>query len=98
MSRYAGREKDVSVVGLGTMGSTLARLLLRSGYRVTVWNRTGAKADPLVREGAVVASSAAAAVGASPIVVVCVYDYKAASEILDTKEVASALAGRVWFS
>ena len=27
------------------MGSTLARLLLRSGYRVTVWNRTRDKAD-----------------------------------------------------
>jgi 3-hydroxyisobutyrate dehydrogenase-like beta-hydroxyacid dehydrogenase len=28
-------------------------------------------------------------------VVVCVYDYKAANEVLDTKEVASALPGRV---
>ena len=88
-------KNEVSVIGLGTMGSTLARLLLRAGHPVTVWNRTSAKADPLVREGAVLAPSAAAAVGASPVVVVCVYDYKAANEVLDTKEVASALAGRV---
>jgi 3-hydroxyisobutyrate dehydrogenase-like beta-hydroxyacid dehydrogenase len=86
---------DVSVVGLGTMGSTLARLLLRAGFRVTVWNRTRDKADPLVAEGAAAASSAAAAIAASPIVVVCVYDYSAADAILNTKEVASTLAGRL---
>ena len=86
---------EASIVGLGTMGSTLARLLLRNGYRVTVWNRTRAKADALVRDGAIAASSAAAAVAASPIVVVCVYDYNAANDILDTKDVGAELAGRV---
>ena len=85
---------EVSVIGLGTMGSTLARLLLRAGHRVTVWNRTSAKADPLVREGAILAPGPAAAIGASCVVVVCLYDYNAANEVLDTNEVASALPGR----
>jgi len=84
-----------SVIGLGAMGSTLARLLLRNGYRVTVWNRTSAKSEPLIRDGAILAPSAASAVGASPVVVVCVHDYKATNEILGTPEVASALAGRI---
>jgi 3-hydroxyisobutyrate dehydrogenase-like beta-hydroxyacid dehydrogenase len=88
-------QNEVSVIGLGTMGVTLARLLVGQGYRVTVWNRTSAKAEPLVRDGAILAPSPAAAVAASPIVVVCVYDYKAANGILDTKEAASSLAGRV---
>jgi 3-hydroxyisobutyrate dehydrogenase-like beta-hydroxyacid dehydrogenase len=88
-------QKEVSVIGLGAMGATLAQLLLRQGYRVTVWNRTSAKADQLAREGAILAPSPAAAVAASPIVVVCVYDYKAANEILESKGVASALDGRV---
>ena len=88
-------KREASVIGLGMMGSTLARLLLRSGYRVTVWNRTREKADPLVRDGAFLAPSAAAAVAASPIVIVCVHDYKATHEILGTTEVDSALAGRV---
>jgi 3-hydroxyisobutyrate dehydrogenase-like beta-hydroxyacid dehydrogenase len=88
-------QKEVSVIGLGAMGATLAKLLLRQGYRVTVWNRTSAKADQLAREGAILAPSLAAAVAASPIVVVCVYDYKAANEILESKGVASALDGRV---
>jgi 3-hydroxyisobutyrate dehydrogenase-like beta-hydroxyacid dehydrogenase len=86
---------EASVIGLGTMGATLARLLLQNRYRVTVWNRMIAKADPLVRDGAVLAPSPAAAVGASPIVVVCVHDYPATNKILDTKEVAAALAGRM---
>lgn len=86
---------EVSVIGLGVMGSALARALLRDKHRVTVWNRTNAKAEPLVREGAVLAPSAASAVGASPVVIVCVDSYKVTNQILDTKEVASALAGRV---
>jgi 3-hydroxyisobutyrate dehydrogenase-like beta-hydroxyacid dehydrogenase len=86
---------EVSVVGLGTMGATLARLLLGAGHRVTVWNRAAARADPLVREGAVLAEGAAMAVAASPIVVVCVYDYEASNAILDTREVTSVLGDRV---
>jgi hypothetical protein len=56
-------KNEVSVIGLGMMGSTLAQLLLRHGYRVTVWSRTSAKAEALVRDGADLAPSAAAAVG-----------------------------------
>jgi 3-hydroxyisobutyrate dehydrogenase-like beta-hydroxyacid dehydrogenase len=46
-------QSDVSVIGLGAMGSALARTLLHNGHRVTVWNRTSAEADPLVRDAAV---------------------------------------------
>ncbi|WP_284646287.1 NAD(P)-binding domain-containing protein [Paenibacillus silviterrae] len=43
---------DISFIGVGPMGATLARVLLQNGHRVTVWNRTKEKAEPLVREGA----------------------------------------------
>jgi 3-hydroxyisobutyrate dehydrogenase-like beta-hydroxyacid dehydrogenase len=86
---------DVTVIGLGSMGVTLARLLLESGRSVTLWNRTADKSAELVARGAVLAPSAAAAVAASPIEVVCVYDYAAANAILGTDEVAAALPGRV---
>jgi len=85
----------VSMIGLGSMGTALARALLREGHRVTVWNRTSAKAELLVRDGAVLAPSAAVAADASPVVIVCVADYKAARGILNTEEVASGLNGRV---
>ena len=86
---------EVTVIGSGEMGSALARALVRGGRRVTVWNRTGAKAERLVQDGAVLALSAAIVVRASPIVIVCVSDYTATRGILETNEVAGALAGRV---
>ncbi|WP_437807396.1 NAD(P)-dependent oxidoreductase [Sorangium sp. So ce1078] len=85
---------EATVIGLGEMGAALAGALVRSGRSVTVWNRTGAKAEQLVREGAALAPSAAAAVHASPVVVVCVSDYAATRALMETKEVAAALAGR----
>ncbi len=88
-------KNEVSVIGLGAMGSALAQALIRDGYRVTVWNRTGAKAEALVRAGAVLAPSAASAVGASPVVLVCVGEGKVTRNILGTEEAAPALAGRV---
>lgn len=87
--------KRATVLGLGQMGSTLARLLLQDGYRVTVWNRNAAKAEPLVALGAVAAASALEAVAASDIVVVCVLDYVAAREILRQDGIAAALEGKL---
>jgi 3-hydroxyisobutyrate dehydrogenase-like beta-hydroxyacid dehydrogenase len=42
----------VAVVGLGRMGSRIARRLLDAGYSVIVWNRTPAKAEELAAHGA----------------------------------------------
>ncbi|NJP89709.1 NAD(P)-dependent oxidoreductase [Nonomuraea sp. FMUSA5-5] len=50
---------DVTVVGLGPMGSKMAETFLAAGHAVKVWNRTASKADPLVAQGAVRAASAA---------------------------------------
>lgn len=86
---------DVTVVGLGAMGSALARALVRDGHRVTVWNRTEAKAEPLVREGAALAPDVATAVSASPVVLMCVRDYSVAHTLLSAAEVASHLGDRV---
>ena len=87
--------KQITVLGLGSMGQTLARLYLDKGYRVTVWNRTAGKADALVARGAVAARSAAEAVRASPVALMCVYDYRAADAILAMEGVAAALDGRL---
>ncbi len=42
---------EVGFVWLGTMGSGIARRLLDAGHRVTGWNRTRAKAEPLLAKG-----------------------------------------------
>lgn len=86
---------DVTVLGLGAMGSALARALVRDDRRVTVWNRTEAKAGPLVREGAALAPDVANAVSASPVVLVCVRDYSVAHTLLSAPDAVSHLDGRV---
>src|SRR5258708_22362299 len=44
---------DIGFIGLGAMGSAVAtNLVNKSGHAVTVWNRTEAKAEPLVAAGA----------------------------------------------
>jgi 3-hydroxyisobutyrate dehydrogenase-like beta-hydroxyacid dehydrogenase len=42
----------VGMVGVGAMGSRIARRLLDAGYEVVVWNRTSEKTQPLVDAGA----------------------------------------------
>ena len=84
---------DVTVIGLGAMGSALAATLIEKGHAVTVWNRTAAKAEPLVSAGAVQAATPRDAVAASPVTIVCVGGYADTREVLDTT--AHALAGKV---
>ncbi|MEU3818902.1 MULTISPECIES: NAD(P)-binding domain-containing protein [unclassified Streptomyces] len=83
----------VTVIGLGLMGQALAGAFLRAGHPTTVWNRTAAKADALVSEGAALAPSARDALTAGPLVVLCVSDYTAVRALLDP--LADTLNGRV---
>ena len=77
---------EVTVIGLGNMGSALARAFVENAYAVTVCNRSPEKAAPLVEKGALLASDVAAAVAASPVVVLCVTNYAAAQKILSAGE------------
>ncbi|SEF26614.1 NAD(P)-binding domain-containing protein [Variovorax sp. NFACC27] len=95
MSSKSNDIKEVSVLGLGAMGEAIARLYLDQGYKVTVWNRTAGKADALVAKGAVLARSASEAVRAARVVVMCVYDYRAADAIFALDGVAAAMDGRL---
>ena len=45
----------VGFIGVGIMGSGMARNLLKAGYDVTVYNRTRSKAESLSSEGANIA-------------------------------------------
>ncbi|OAR24380.1 6-phosphogluconate dehydrogenase [Streptomyces sp. ERV7] len=84
---------SVSVVGLGAMGTALADALLAAGHTTTVWNRTPAKADPLVERGALRAARVADAAAAGDLVVFCVLGYADVHALVDTA--GAALRGRV---
>jgi 3-hydroxyisobutyrate dehydrogenase len=64
----------VGFVGLGTMGSAMAANLARAGFRLTVWNRTPSRAEPLRQLGAMVATSPRQVADGSDIVVCCLTD------------------------
>ncbi|MET4923163.1 NAD(P)-binding domain-containing protein [Streptomyces sp. PSRA5] len=83
MSPNPAPKPAVSVIGLGMMGTALAAALLRAGHPVTVWNRSHAKTGPLVAQGATPADTAAGAVAASPLVVVCLTTYDTVRTVLE---------------
>ena len=82
---------DVSVIGLGAMGTALARTLLENGYELTVWNRSTDKARPLVEGGASLAETPREAIAASPVTLVCI---KSNSDTRRLLESAGDLDGR----
>nr|MBO2501381.1 NAD(P)-dependent oxidoreductase [Thermoanaerobacterales bacterium] len=82
---------DVTVLGLGAMGSALARALVGAGHRTVVWNRTASRAEPLVALGAEAAPDPAAAVAGADVVIVSLVDGEAATAVLTAA--GPALAG-----
>jgi len=50
-------------IGTGRMGYAMAARLLRAGCRVSVYNRTRSKAEPLAHVGATIVDSPAALAG-----------------------------------
>lgn len=64
----------IAILGLGLMGSGMARQLLTAGFDVTVWNRSMGKAAALAEAGARVAASPADAATGAAIVIAMLAD------------------------
>ena len=85
---------EVTVIGLGNMGSTLARRLVAGGHSTTVWNRTAARAEPLRAAGARVAPDPASAIASTPISIVCLERHDHVVEVLQAADREAVLDGR----
>ena len=83
---------DISVIGLGDMGSALAATLLNNGYSVTVWNRSADKAEPLTAAGAALADSPEEAIAASPATITCITSHDRTIQLID--DVNMSLEGK----
>jgi len=84
----------VALLGTGTMGAGMARNIAAAGLPVRVWNRTAAKAEPLV-EVATVAGSIREAVEGADIVLTMLYDVASVANAIS--EAGPALgAETVW--
>lgn len=84
--------KQITVIGLGQMGTRLAELLVTQGYSVSVWNRTRAKAAAIA--GVKVFENLDEAIRQSPLVVICVLDYEAVHRIFESITDQSILTGK----
>ena len=86
---------DLTMIGLGAMGSALARAFIGAGHDVTVWNRTASKIEPFLVLGASGASSVSEAVAVSPIIVICIDSYESSKALVSQNDLGQYLPGRI---
>jgi 3-hydroxyisobutyrate dehydrogenase-like beta-hydroxyacid dehydrogenase len=83
----------VAVVGLGAMGSRVARRFLEAGHELHVWNRSAGKAAPLVEAGAAAAATPAEAAARAEVVLTMVADPAALRDVTEGEDGVAAGVG-----
>jgi len=73
---------NIGFIGLGNMGLPMARHLLQAGHKLTVYNRTRARADQLKQLNPVVADGPAAAARGAELLVTMVADDPALEDVM----------------
>jgi 3-hydroxyisobutyrate dehydrogenase-like beta-hydroxyacid dehydrogenase len=72
----------IGFIGIGLMGSHMARHFLHAGYPLTVWNRSKEKAADLLAAGAAWASSPREVAHTSDVVITMVTDSNASEQVI----------------
>lgn len=83
----------IGVVGLGAMGSRIARRLGGAGHDLVVWNRDRSKAEPLAIAGALVAETPADVARRVEAVITMVSDPRALADVTEGPDGAVAGVG-----
>jgi len=83
----------VAVVGLGAMGSRIARRFLDAGHELAVWNRSREKTEPFAAAGARVAATPAEAAAGADAVVTMVTDPRALVAVTEGGDGLAAAIG-----
>jgi 3-hydroxyisobutyrate dehydrogenase len=74
--------RTIGFLGVGLMGSPMARHLLSAGFRLRVWNRSRSKLNALIESGATAASTPADAADGADVLCLCVTDKSAVENVL----------------
>jgi 3-hydroxyisobutyrate dehydrogenase-like beta-hydroxyacid dehydrogenase len=85
---------EVTLIGLGAMGSAIAQTLIDNQYDLTLWNRSSEKVKTMVELGASSTESLKQAIESSPVILICIHGYEATRSLLDDPEIIAALPGR----
>jgi 3-hydroxyisobutyrate dehydrogenase-like beta-hydroxyacid dehydrogenase len=83
---------QVGFIGLGRMGSAMAANLLAAGHALTVYNRTAAKAEPLVSQGAHLAKTPGEAARGAVAITMLADDHAVEDAVLGRDGILTALA------
>ena len=85
---------ELTLIGLGAMGSSIARTLIDNQCDLTVWNRSSEKMNTMVELGANSTESLKQAIESSQVILFCIHGYEATRSLLDDPEIISLLPGR----
>ncbi|UDQ90154.1 NAD(P)-dependent oxidoreductase [Xanthobacter autotrophicus] len=81
----------IAFLGTGIMGGHMARRLAQAGFRVAAWNRSRAKAEPLLASGATIAETPAQALKGAEAAVVMLSTGAVIDEVLFSGAALDAL-------
>ncbi|KAH7310684.1 hypothetical protein B0I35DRAFT_439535 [Stachybotrys elegans] len=87
----------VTCIGIGNMGSALAKTLLKANVAVTLWNRTRdrAQVDSAISAGGEFVSDITEAVARNDIIIICLFDYNTLNQAFAPLEnIKSALLNK----
>ncbi len=87
-------KQNITVLGLGAMGSRMAANLLKANYNVTVWNRSPKSVEALAAKGATVATTPRLAVKEADVVISMVTDTNASRAVWLNSEMGALLGMR----
>ena len=87
-------KKNISIIGLGSMGFALAETLLKADFNISVWNRTSSKAQKLENKGANICSTPNEAFKNSQYIVASLSNYEAWNNIIDSNQIDMDLSGK----
>jgi 3-hydroxyisobutyrate dehydrogenase-like beta-hydroxyacid dehydrogenase len=82
---------NIGFIGIGKMGAGMASNLLKAGHHVTVYNRTPAKAEALIAQGAQIATSIAEACRGDAVITMLANDKAVESVVLGRDGVLASL-------
>lgn len=88
----------IGFIGLGKMGKPMTQQLLKAGYEVSVFNRSGGVVDELAGEGAKAASSPREVAEASDFVLTCLPTPQSVEDVYlgESGIAAGGRSGQVW--
>ena len=90
-SPLGGHRGSRKIIGLGNMGTGMAKSLLRAGHKVTAYNRTRSKAEALASSGATIAATIADACRTGIVITMLAEDVALESTVFGNHGVLASL-------